>query len=307
MGFTFNEFPWSKYYDSDLREILRYMREFETKLNSYDETIAQLQAALESIGDLYDRVDDLEKATADLNTIRSDIKGLKTSVSDLTNTDVALQKQIDAINTTLHEIDDKFERVYAYIDIEIASANARWYNKFIQLQTLMNMQYADLLNMIKILSERIDNIDTSVINPWHNMLGRISNQRNNNFIYNELADEILTAVEYASLGYTADEYSALDISARDYAEFGKKKLHFYWVYSPTFGWKQEINNVLTSIVNEIMDTLTADEYSALDLSAQAYTDLDITAFEYYNYNTDRGYLKLGGSGITADQYSTITT
>ena len=307
MGFTFNEFPWSKFYDSDLREVLKYMREFETKLDSYDETITELQEALNNISDLYTRVDDLESAISDLATIRTDISTLKGNVSDLTNMDSALQEQINSININLDSINTKFTTVYEYIDTEISKVNIQWYAKYLQLQTIMNIQYSELKEMISELSSRIDEIDTSVINPWHDLLGRISIQRNNNYIYNELADEIVTAEEYSKLGYTATEYQSLDISAHDYCEFGKKKLHFYWVYSPTFGWRQEINNVLTSIVNEVMDTLTADEYTALDLDAEDYYQLDITAFEYYSFNTDRGYLKLGGNGITAQQYSTITT
>ncbi len=53
MGFTFNEFPWTKYYDSDLREVLKYMKEFESTLNSYESVIEELQEALSEI-DGYD-------------------------------------------------------------------------------------------------------------------------------------------------------------------------------------------------------------------------------------------------------------
>ena len=300
MAFTFNEFPWSKYYDSDLREVLEYMREFEKELKRYAEAIEQLEAALP-------RITALENATRDLPTIRTNISKLQKDVSDLANMDAALQGQINRIKLEIVNIHNDIARVYGYIDSCILDLDTKWKIKLIQLQNIMNLKFIELTDAIEELSKRIDSIDTSVVNPWHSMEGRISNQRNVNYIYNELGDEILTAEQYCRLGLSADDYSEFDIDAREYAEFGKTKLHFYWVYSPTFGWRQEINNVLTSIVNEIMDTLTATEYSALELDADAYSALDLTAFGYYNYNTDRDYLRLGGDGITASQYSSITT
>ena len=300
MAFTINEFPWSKYYDSDLREVLEYMREFEKELKRYAEAIEQLEAALP-------RITALENATKDLPTIRANISKLQKDVSDLANMDAALQGQINRIKLDIVNIHNDIAKVYSYIDSCILDLDTKWKVKLIQLQNIMNLKFIKLTDAIEELSRRIDNIDTSVINPWHSLEDKISNQRNVNYIYNELADEILTAEQYCRLGLSADDYSMFDIDAREYAEFGKSRLHFYWVYSPTFGWRQEISNVLTSIVNEIMDTLTATEYSALELDADAYSALSLTAFDYYNYNTDRGYLRLGGDGITASQYSSITT
>ena len=307
MGFTFNEFPWSKYYDSDLREVLKYMKEVEAYMATFQETIDDLRQALADISGLYERVGQLEQATSDLGQIRSEIATLQVDVTNLVNRDNVLQKEIDDIMARIRGIDEDFREVYSYIDTVIKQVVATNDRKYYQLQTLVNIRYAEVIALIDELARRVNDIDTSVINPWHTDLGRVSNQKNTNIIYNELADEIPTAEEYVRVGLTANAYTALDISAREYAEFGKAKIHFYWVYSPTFGWRQEINNVLTSIVNEVMDTLTANEYTALDLDADQYTALDMTAFEYYNYNTDRGYLKLGGSGITAEQYTTITT
>ena len=159
---------------------------------------------------------------------------------------------------------------------------------------------------VKDMLKRLDDIDTSVINPWHRELGRISPDINNKLVYGDLADECLTAEQYCKLGLTADQYKAFDITAITYARFGKEKLHYFWVYSPSFGFRQEISNVLTSILNGIMDTLTAEEYSLLNLDADGYDALDLTAWQYYSFMADEGYLKLGGNGITASQYATIT-
>ena len=55
MAFTFEEFPGSDYYNSDLREILEYMREFESKLDSYDTSIENLEEAAD--GENYEWTD----------------------------------------------------------------------------------------------------------------------------------------------------------------------------------------------------------------------------------------------------------
>ena len=63
MAFSTNEFPFSSEYDSDLREVLKYIREVVAKINTYDEIIAELKEELENIQDFDNRLDVLESAT----------------------------------------------------------------------------------------------------------------------------------------------------------------------------------------------------------------------------------------------------
>ena len=95
------------------------------------------------------------------------------------------------------------------------------------------------------------------------------------------------------------------MSARDYSLNSKFITHLNYVYSPTYGFKQEINNVLTSIINFIKGTMSADAYTALDIDAEEYSALDLSANDYYSYNNPNAPVITGGNGLSADQYSSL--
>lgn len=302
MGFTFNEFPWTKYYDSDLREVLKYMKEFESTLDSYESVIAELQEALSEIDGYDARITALENATSDLASIRSRLTDLENTL----DTDVVyLQQQIDAISYTLGSLEDTISGLKDYIDSKyntvVVDVNNKVYQIYVDMWTLFN----GLKDRLIALAEIVNGIDTGVYNPWARVLSKESIQKNIDYAYTDLADNVPTAEEYSELGISADDYGDYELNAYEYSVRGRKWLHLDFVYSPVYGFKQNISNVLTSIVNFIQDTLTATEYSTLDLDADAYTALDMNAQEYYSFMANEGYLRLGRGGITVQQYSTI--
>lgn len=301
MGFTFNEFPWTKYYDSDLREVLKYMKTFEETLSSYDETIEELKEALEGIDDMESRISDLETATSDLSDIRSRL----TDLENLHATDIAnLQSQIDTLADVVNTIETTTTNIKTYVDsrdnVLKADYNQKFYQVYVDMWTLFN----GLKDRVIALAELVAQIDTMAYNPWARSIEKVSLQTNLNYAYADLADMVLTAEEYSELGLSATEYNTRDLTAYEYSVRGRKWFHMDFIYSPVYGFKQDISNVLTSIINYIKGTLSADEYSALNLSAESYTNLDMTAVDYYSYGSS-GYLGLGGNGLTASQYSTI--
>ena len=303
MGFAVDEFPFASEYDSDLRAVLKYVREIKGKIDSYDEIIAELKAALENIQGMDARITALEIATSDLNDIRTHLSHIDMEISGIVNQhsiDVdRLQKQIDALKASVQAFDSDIEAARAY--------SLYLYNKLkYELESEITEYFMDVYatvravqNEVREIKKRLDKIDTSVINPWHTELGRVTQDINNKLVYGDLADECLTAEQYCKLSLTAEQYAVYQLPASWYAEFGKTKLPYRWVYSPAFGFKQDINVVLTSILNAIMDTLTADEYAALDLDADGYALLDLTSWDYFSFMADEGYLKLGDNGITA--------
>lgn len=306
MGFTFEEFPSADFYKSDLRKILKYVRSISDYLNELDSIIKELQEGLKRLDqieidisylkqrviELQAEVDDIKSEIAD---IQSDVTDLFVITSDLTNRVVILETKVEGI--------------YEYIDAEIARVLAIHYEDFYLLTYKLNQAKAQLQEEIDELRERLDQIDTNVYNPW---IGeRVTQQENVDFTYNHLADECLTAAEYCTLGYTAEQYAALDITSRDYQEFGKTKTRFNWVFSPVYGFRQEVNNVLTSIVNFVCNTLSADEYATLDITAEEYANMELSSEQYFRYNPNQstGYIEVNpmGIGLTVDQYSHLQT
>ena len=306
MGFTFEEFPNSDYYDSDLREILRYMKEFETKLSGYDEVIAQLQRELQNISGLYDRVAQLEQATSDLAQIRTNISILQNSLTNLDNREKAdiaeVKREIQAVRDDLTKFEVELKDVYSYINYNIAVTNNEIKRQVIRLEGLIADLEVALRNELDYIIWRLDQIDTSVLNPWHTVEGRISQDRNVKHIYADLADGCLTAEEYSRFGYTADDYSEFGITARTYARRGKEALHYYWVYSPVHGWRQDINVVLTDVINNCENTMTATRYAEMGLTADEYSAIGLTAKAYYKYNPAKVGVYVEDGIMQSDQY-----
>ncbi len=299
MGFTFEEFPNSDYYDSDLREVLMYVRKISEYLKSLDAIIEELREGLARLNEIEANVDTLMKEYDDILTRTKALEDELASVEQhLTSLDLSIEELTHKINLITIQLD----AVYQYVDDTYAQLKAEYKQDFNLLLLKINQIKVNLEAEIEELSERVDSIDTSVYNSW--MAKVVTPQENNNFTYNHLADECLTAEQYNTLGLTASDYANLGITSRDYQEFGKKKTHFDWVFNPVAGWRQEISNVLTAIVNFVCNTLTATAYSALDLSADDYAALDLTAEAYLSYPSTGRTISYNpyATGLTSDEY-----
>lgn len=299
-------FPWlTKYpYQNDeilnLDWILKQIQEFRTTFESWAETIEQLQEGLEDIADWEARIVQLELITEQIPVIEKALSDL----SNLHNADINyLKSQIADLQMQINNLDIAALRVYVDSrDNELmADYNKKIYDNYVVTYSLFN----GLKDRLIALAEAVANIDTRAFNPWPRTLEKVSLQQNINFAYADLADKVLTAEEYASLGLSVNDYDTFEMSAHDYSLNSKVITHLNYVYSPAYGFKQEINNVLTSIVNFIKGTMSATEYSALDLTADSYTALDLTADDYYSYNNQLGYIGTGGTGLTSEQYSSL--
>ena len=305
MAFTFQEFPGADYYDSDLREILLYIRKINEYLKSLDGIIEELR---EGLARLYQIEADVAMLLAEYDGLLSRTKALEDELVDVERHLTSLDMSVEELTHRLNLIDIQLGAVYQYVDDTYAQFKAEYRQDFNLLLLKINQIRVNLEGQIDELRERVDSIDTSVYNSW--LAKYTTPQENSDFAFNHLADECLTAEEYVTLGYTAAQYAALGITSRDYQEFGKKKTHFNWVYNPVAGWRQEISNVLTAIVNFVCNTLTASAYASLDMSAGDYAALDLTAEEYYRYNplSPSGNISLSptGTGLTSEQYSHLT-
>lgn len=291
MPYTFHEFPHTRNYDSDLREMIGIVRDIEEYLGTIDDTITQLQEAIKDIDSMKNAIAALESATSDLPSIRNQI-------AELYVNDSIMVERIESLETWINTLENRFDLVYQYIDAQ---------DHLISLR--VEMYRITLQEQIDAIRARLSEIDTTSRNPWHYELGYVDLQKNVNLMYADLADEVPIARDYSELGLTAEEYASLELTAYEYAVRGRKHLHMYWVYSPVYGWKQEISNVLTSIVNAIFGTLSASDYSALDMTADEYASMDMTSEDYQRYNptATSGYLRVSpsGNGLTKTQYEHI--
>ena len=275
--------------------ILTKIKEFETKLDAWQVLAEELQKALDGIGEMQDDIADLQRNVSVIQTDLSAIKGEVTSISIEVNTQ---GRDIASLKQSIDSIDLQFDAVYRRIANEVTLLNQKIASLTIDIENDFNEKFYALKRAVEAIQKELDLIDTTLINPWHQEMGKISPDVNNKFIYADLADECLTAEEYLKLGFSADDYKAYNLSAISYSKFGKEKLHFRYVFMPLIGKKQEISVALDSIINNIMGTMTASDYAGLDMDADAYAALDITAAQYVIY-------PLNAPGLTADDYAAL--
>lgn len=301
----FTKYPYQNDEILNLDWLLNQLNEFRNSFEEWKETIEALQEALKDIDDWETRINTLEVLTAQME---SKLKVLEKSITDLANLEAAdvtyLKKLIDDLQNQINALDISALKVYVDSrDNEIiADYNKKFYDAYVVTYSLFN----GLKTRVEILAQIVAEIDTKAYNPWARRLVKESLQTNLNYAYADLADNVPTATDYAGLGLTAEDYSDKDMLARDYSLRGKFLLKMHFVYSPTYGFKQEISNVLTGIVDFIKGTMSADEYTALDIDAEDYSALDLTAEEYYSYGSNpSGIVGTGGTGLTSEQYSTL--
>ena len=282
-----HKYPIENLHELDLSWVIKDVQQMEAILAEWEQVINELKEDIAKFDELEDDIAEIRSEIADLPDLRNAVRVNEENIADLSN-------KLETLNLKLLAIDSKFNAVYRYVD-----------EKDYLLMLKINQVKVQLQAEIDLINDIISKIDTSVYNSWIDR--KISNQENSDFAFNHLADECLTAEEYLSLGLSAADYAAFSINSRDYQEFGKKKLHFYWVYAPVYGFKQEISNVLTSIVNFLSNTLTASDYASLDLSAADYAALDLSAAQYFSYNPNAsvGYVTVDPNniGLTSEQFA----
>ena len=297
------------YYEEVCR-LAKCCEEIVNKLTDWSSTIAELQEAIVDIDDMKRQIatldSELVSLTGTVNDNYRELVGLvseldklvKDSVKDMNNRVDTVENSLSSLTQTIFNLNKKLDKEIAELRIELTELiNSKYVDfeeKLTMLQLKVNQMKVNLQAQIDEINERLNEIDTTVINPWHWELGKISQQKNVDLMYQDLADCVPTASEYCQESLTAQMYSDIGLTALEYAQRGKEKLHIYWVFSPAFGWRQEINNVLTSILDFVYDVYTATAYSELDLTADEYAELSYSADDYYLANYQGG----GGGGDT---------
>ena len=289
----FHEYPYTNFHELNLDWILKKINEFQEKLDAWSVLAEELQTALEGIDGMKADILQLQQDFAEYADLSAQVRTITALALNNERNIEVLSAKVDAIQPQIDNLIIALRNQATVLRKEMAAMELDIKNDY-------NAKFFELRRIIDYINWRLDQIDTRVINPWHSELGRISPDYNSKLTYGDLANECPTAEEYLKLGLSASDYAAFDLSAINYARFGKIRLHYYWVYMPVEGTRQDISNVLTSIVNNIMGTMTADDYADLDIDADAFAALDLTAAQYLMY-------PLNSIGLTADDYAGIGT
>lgn len=195
-----------------------------------------------------------------LNNIIKDIEDFENSVDGkITDLENQYAQFTQEINNRILEI------------IETVNNNDQiFYNYII---TVVNQKLEDVINR---LSD-----ETIINNPVYNKMDSLKNTLN--MMYEGIRQSGITAYEYANLGLTATKYKAYNVSAFDYATASRFIWHelIYGVYSAITGAFTSIQQAMNELTQQLRtNSLTANEYKELDLTADAYTSKKWTAYNY---------------------------
>lgn len=291
MNNFFNKYPYTDFHELNLDWLLSEIKKLSEKVDELSVSTPEVKALLESMQKQITKLeldyDKLDQITINKNNIEHLDSEYATTVNDLDSLKIKVEILEELLKNYDTEINSKFDA---------------------KMATIQNSIYATIFVIEDEIDKINDIIHAKYANDVYNYVlnKRVSLDRNNTELYNNLENSI-SAMEYDSLNLTADDYKKFDINAIDYLRDSKKLLHYYYVYMPISGYKQEISNSLTEIYNDLKGTMDNDQYNSLDLTADDYKNLNLTNTEYRSYNPFKtsGYVNINGSGLTTAQYSKL--
>lgn len=310
MGFTFEEFPNADYYNSDLRAILRYIREVNAYIKTWDEVVEEMKAAIAQMQGFDSRITNLESETTDLQN-RVDVIEPKLA---------QLRTSVEYIYTTLSEIDDwkeltdakllilgsRIDRLRIYVDDMDKAIMADYNNKFMLYNLKLNQMKSQLMALINGLIERfayvLEHLSSDVYNPISGT--RITFDDNNRDIYANLRYGGITEERFAELGLTEEQLQGINLTQKDFAFNSVFFLKDFYMHSPCAGTRMSPFQVASDILCFLCGTMTESEFAALELTEEEFEALGLTEEQYLRYNSSRGGVVVdpNGSGLTESQY-----
>lgn len=331
MGFFRNHYPYTDFHEFNADWVLSKIQEFQAYLDSIKPIIEQLQtfydlvnelqaevhALSDEVGTYSGRISELETGIRDIRIMINNLENeLIRMITDESNTrkaaDNDLQNQIDQISQAIANVNALYRYVQAvekslkqYIDAAL-SDNAH------QILLYVNAGLVYLQNQIEDIYDKLLHVATDIYN-WNAYEyaadGRIDFDLNNKLLYMHLGNN-LSAEEYCKLGLSADQYKAFGLTSWRYLMYGAKDLHSDYVFMPVTGVRQNVSVALSDVLTFLCNTLTSDQYAALDIDADAYAALDLTAAEYLKIDSNMDIqhnvtYSANGSGITSAQYACL--
>ena len=188
----FHKYPYTNFHELNLDWILEKISEFQSELDSWKDLAERLEKAVEGIEEMQAEIVQLQADVADLKAIQADLDTITAICNQNTG-------EIEKIWLQLSGLDNRFYDIENRITNEVARLNQLIAAVTLEIESDYNSKFYQVARILDDLQHQIDLIDTSVINPWHFEEGKVSPDRNNRLIYNDLSDECLTAEEYLKL------------------------------------------------------------------------------------------------------------
>lgn len=310
MGFSFEEFPNSDYYNSDLREILSYIRKVNAYIQTWDETVEELKEAIKNLDDYGEEIEALENA---VNRIDEDIAEIETVLAKMKSDIRFIMQNLTEINDWREIADGKFRilgtritNLKIYVDDMDNVLMADYNQKFTIFNLKMKQMQTELMGYITGIIERmeymIEHLSSDVYDPIR--AERLLFDTNNENIYADLRVGGITECDFAELGLTEEEIQEYNITQYEWAFHSNYFFKQYFIYSPVRGIKMSPYQALSDVLTFICSTMTEEQFEALNLTEEEFEALNLTHREYLTYNsTDRNVVIVDNdaTGLTENQ------
>ena len=287
VNFFNHQYPYSNFHELNLDWVISKLKEFETTLNSWIDTMKRLEEALNQLPGFYSRVEILEnwrtnteKLLTEIQQNISDIETRQSAIEDTYqyyNSKLAeLEQLLDGVEVAYTQlVNDAKSELYARIAIEESERKSEDYKLLYKIQNITtdyDSQIADLYNKISQL------VPTDVYNRIH---GRRFSLDNNNYeVYEDLRYFGFTNSELASFGVSNDNIANICYNNRDYALNAKIRSKMIYPFNPITGIRQNLTNIISYIImligkgvsNEQLETYMSDNSLTNDNISELITD-----------------------------------
>lgn len=264
MAFGDWEFPHSSYYDSDLRELIRFYKEMKAIVDDLNQKYQELLEEWEQVEK------DFAALTAKVDNLDTDVEKLRIEVKDI-------QTHYDELLLLYEQMVKYAQSLDKLIDEKIRENNLKWYEKLAELKHELQSQIDDLYKKISELDindvfNRLEGYEQNIVDVLQDY-------------FEGLRVHAITCSEYDQLQLSVNSYDSYRLTVREYAIDSRDRLNDYWIrafINPWNGFKTTAYNVDSWNCTEFLDSIKANEYSDLELTNDEYDARNLTVFEYYS-------------------------
>ena len=301
MSYTDFDFPHTHFYDSDLRELLRYYKEIKNEYNGLVDDIRELQEwRVQHEGEyanLLVRMSAIEEDVVAFEAkITEDFAALETKLNnEFDELAEGIREQLrQTIAEIRRELEDTIAEINTLFDELKRQVNAELTLMKIEINELEYTLADEIASVRHDLDEYLDErFELFIANlPDYEHLIVHNPVRGTDTTIQVALDDLyesfnifgLTAKEFDELEITCAEFDATEITAHEFDTMGYKKLHYpdpdYYMRDPFTGLFAPIKDVVMELYRLHAGTMTANEFEALDLTCDEFDALEITAFNY---------------------------
>ena len=310
MSYLDFDFPNTRFYESDLRELISM---YKKVIGDYDELVSKIE---ELNNWKIEHQAEYNQLVLQMENLQSEMSDFEIKINkDFADLDAEIQHKFDDLS---NEIDAKlnnalteFTRLYNILKTEIES-------EFASMKIEIAKAIVDLKNLIaanneyifeevsRRFDEFIENLpDYENLIIYNPVRGEQTNvQQAILDLYDEFRIYGITATQYDSLQLTASHYDSLGLYAIEYDRMAYKLLDYpdptYSMRDPFDGQFVKCQVVIYKLAELHRDCLTAAEYDALELTAYEYDALELTAYLYDWYG-----IVLFGDALTSTEYDNL--